>query len=145
MSRPPRTALAVLACAGALAAAAPADTAATRGEKRLVAKINDVRAAHGLRKLRFASRLHRNARSWAVHLLRTDSFYHGSLAAGTAENIAWATCSWAKPRRIVRMWMNSPSHRSILLDGGYRVVGPGVAKGSWRGYGCVRVVVARFR
>lgn len=135
----------MLACAGILAAAAPADAAPTRAEKRLVARINDVRTAHGLRKLRVSGRLTANARSWAVHLLRSDSFYHGRLAAGTAENIAWLTCSWARPRRIVRMWMNSASHRSILLTRSLRRVGPGMAVGSWRGYGCVRIAVARFR
>jgi uncharacterized protein YkwD len=145
MPSPPRTALAVLACAGVLAAAAPSDAAPSPAEKRLVSRINDVRAAHGLRKLRISLRLSQNAHSWAVYLLRSDSFYHGRIASGTAENIAWATCSWARPRTIVRMWMNSSSHRSLLLARGFRYVGPGLAAGSWRGYGCVRMAVARFR
>lgn len=145
MPRPPRVALAMLACTAVLGAAAPAESAPTRIEKRLVAKINDVRAAHGVRKVRIGGNLRRAAHRWAVRLLRSDSFYHARLRSGTAENLAWATCSWASPRKIVRMWMGSPSHRSVMLDRSARYVGPGVAVGRWRGYGCVRMAVTRFR
>ncbi|MGH3029688.1 MAG: CAP domain-containing protein [Gaiellaceae bacterium] len=146
MPRPPRVALAMLACAGILGAAAPAaEAASTRKEKRLVAKINHVRDAHGLRKVRISARLNRSAHRWAVHLRRSDSFYHARLASGTAENLAWGTCSWASPRALVRMWMHSPAHRAIMLDRSARRVGPGVSTGRFQGYRCVRMAVARFR
>ncbi|MGH3005626.1 MAG: CAP domain-containing protein [Gaiellaceae bacterium] len=145
MPRPPRVALAMLASAGVLGAAAPAEGAPSHKEKRLVTKINHVRAAHGLVKVRMTAKLNRSAHRWAVHLHRSDSFYHARLAPGTAENLAWGTCSWASPGVLVRMWMRSPAHRSIMLDRSARRVGSGVVAGSWRGYRCVRMAVARFR
>ena len=145
MPRPPRVALAMLACAGVVGAAAPAEAAPTRSEKRLVARINHVRAGHGLQRVRISATLNRRAHRWAVHLRHSDSFYHARLASGTAENLAWATCSWASPRALVRMWMGSPSHRTIMLDRSARRVGPGVSTGRYRGHRCVRMAVARFR
>jgi uncharacterized protein YkwD len=115
-------------------------------EKRLIVKINDARADHGVRKLRVGGRIQRGAHSWVIHLLRTDAFRHGRLRPGTAENIAWGTpCSWMSPRRAVRMWLRSPPHRRALLDRGARYVGAGYVAGSWRSYGCAEIAVARFR
>lgn len=145
MPRTPLILVAVVLCGLALGVTTPAQAASTRAELRLIARINDVRAAHGLRRLKPVRRLQRNAREWAVHLLRTDSFHHGSLAAGTSENLAWGTCSWISARAVVRMWMNSWSHRANLLRRGIRYVGTGVTSGPWRGYSCVRMSVARFR
>jgi uncharacterized protein YkwD len=148
--RPPRGLplgfLAVLACVAVLAAAVPAAGAApTRMEKRLVAKINDTRAAHGLRRLRIGSRLAQSAHRWSLYLLRADSFFHARLAAGTCENLAWGTCGYMSPAAAVRMWLSSSSHRANLLDRDNRYVGTGWTVGRWQGYGCVKMVVARFR
>jgi uncharacterized protein YkwD len=145
MPSPLKVLFAMLACAFVLGAATPAEGAPTPKEKRLVAKINDVRAAYGLRTVRLTQRLNRSAHHWARHLLRSDSFHHARLASGTSENLAWGTCSLASARVIVRMWMDSPGHRAALLERGARRVGPGVTAGSWRGYSCVRMAVARFR
>jgi uncharacterized protein YkwD len=135
----------MLASAGVLGAAAPAEAAPTRSEKRLAARINHVRDAHGLRKVRISATLNRSAHRWAVHLRRSDSFYHARLASGTAESLALATCSSASPRRLVRMWLRSSAHRAIVLDRSARRVGPGVNAGPYRGYRCIRVAVARLR
>jgi uncharacterized protein YkwD len=138
--------LAVLVCAAILGIAVPtAGAGPTRMETRLVAKINDSRAAHGVRRVRIGSRLTRGAHRWAVYLLRADAFYHGRLAAGTSEIIAWGTCSYMSPRRAIWMWLGSSSHRPYLLDRGARHVGTGWATGRWRGYNCVEMAVARFR
>ncbi|HXV57514.1 MAG TPA: CAP domain-containing protein [Gaiellaceae bacterium] len=136
---------ALVICAGALVAATAAAAAPTKMEKRLVAQINDVRADHGLRKLKVGSRLQRGAHSWARHLIRADSFHHARLAARTGENLAWGTCNWYSPRQAVRAWLRSSSHRALLLDRRFRAVGTGWARGPWRGYGCVKMAVARFR
>src|SRR5215218_7588614 len=118
MSRPLRglpLVLGVLACVAVLAVAVPAAGAApTRMEKRLIAKINDTRAAHGLRRLRIGSRLTQSAHRWSLYLLRADSFFHARLAAGTCENLAWGTCGYMSPAAAVRMWLSSSSHRAIL-------------------------------
>jgi uncharacterized protein YkwD len=144
MPRPPRVALATLACAGILGGAAPVE-AASRSEQRLVAKVNHVRDNHGLRKVRIGATLNRRAHRWAAHLRRSGSFYHARLASGTAETLALRTCSSGTARRLVRMWLRSSSHRSILLDRSARRIGPGVSAGAYRGYSCIRVAVARFR
>lgn len=142
----PLVVLAVLACVAVLGVAVPAAGAApTRMEKRLVAKINNARAAHGLRRLRISSRLASGAHRWSRYLLRADSFFHARLAAGTGENLGWGTCGYMCPAAALRMWLRSSSHRAILLDRGARYVGTGWTAGAWQGYGCVKMVVARFR
>lgn len=140
-----RNTLALLSCLAAVALAAPAQAAPTSAERRLVERINDARAAHGLHQLRIAPRLGERARDWSRHLVRRDAFRHARLRAGTGEVIAWGTCSWFKPARAVRMWLDSPGHRALLLRPGFRVVGTGWARGSWRSYGCAEMAVARFR
>jgi uncharacterized protein YkwD len=147
MPRPVKTLIALLVCAGALALAAPAQSAApTPMEQRLITKINQTRAAHGLRKLRLGPTLQSGSHAWSRHLMRADSFHHSSqLGAGTGEILAWGTCSWFTPLRAVRMWLNSPSHRALLLRRGFRYVGTGWTAGNWRGYSCVEMAVARFR
>jgi uncharacterized protein YkwD len=147
MFRPPLVLLVVVVCAAilGLAAPAPAEAAPTRMEKRLVAKINDARAARGLRQVRIGARLARGAHRWSLYLLRADSFYHARLASGTAEIIAWGTCGYMAPATAVRMWLNSPSHRPHLLDASAHYVGTGWTAGGWRGYSCVEMAVARFR
>jgi uncharacterized protein YkwD len=147
MPGPVKTLIALLVCAGALALAAPAQSAApTPMERQLIAKINQTRAAHGLRKLRLGPRLQAGSHAWSRYLMRVDAFRHsGQLIAGTGEILAWGTCSWFGPLRAVRMWLNSPSHRALLLRPGFRYVGAGWTAGNWRGYRCVEMAVARFR
>jgi uncharacterized protein YkwD len=134
--------------AGVLAAgiAAPAQAVPTVMEKRLIARINDAREAHGVRQLKAGPRLQRAAHRWAAYLRRQDAFRHGRLGRGTSEVIAWgAPCSWMTPFRAVRLWLNSPPHRHALLDRTARYVGTGWAAGSWRSFRCAEMAVARFR
>lgn len=142
-----RTLLALCCCViVAAVAAGPAQAAApTAMEERLVDRINDARAAHGLRQLRIRPGLNQGARSWSRYLLRRDSFHHGSLSPGMGEILAWGTCSWFTPRQSVRMWLDSPGHRALLLRPSFRFVGTGWTRGAWRSYGCVEMAVARFR
>jgi uncharacterized protein YkwD len=48
-------------------------------------------------------------------------------SVSVAQNIGWGTGSLATPAAIVNAWMLSPPHREIMLAGGYRDVGVGVA------------------
>jgi uncharacterized protein YkwD len=78
-------------------------------------------------------------------MARRGYFAHGPwpgrvlAAAGSArsvgEVIGWRTQS--SPSReaaaLVREWLGSPPHRSVLLDGGFRRVGVGRATGSQNG------------
>ncbi|MBI5106484.1 MAG: CAP domain-containing protein [Solirubrobacterales bacterium] len=114
--------------------------AQTRAETALVRQINRVRREHGLRAVRFTFRLHRAARRHSRDMLRRDQLTHGSSdgkslsarlsSAGArrhyGEVLAWAPRgSGSGARTIVRMWLNSASHRAVLLDGSLRRVGVG--------------------
>jgi len=145
MPKPLATVVALLACTGVLAVAAPAQAAPTTMEKRLIARINDARTDRGLRKLRVGSGVQAGAHRWASRLMRADAFYHARLRAGTGEVLAWGTCSWFSPAAAVRAWLRSPSHRRVMLHRSFRFVGTGWRRGSWRSYGCVEMAVARFR
>jgi uncharacterized protein YkwD len=146
MPKPLTTVVALLACAGVLAVAAPADAAPTTMEKRLIARINDARTDRGLRKLRVGATIQAGAHAWARHLMRADMFHHARVRAGTGEVLAWGTCSWFSPAAAVRAWLRSSSHRRVMLHRSFRFVGAGWRRGSsWRGYGCVEMAVARFR
>jgi uncharacterized protein YkwD len=106
--------------------------------------MNHTRAAHGLARLRLGY-IQWGAHTWARYLLLHDAFYHGRITYGTSENIGWLTCSRRWAGRLVRMWLNSPTHRVHLLDRSARRVGVGLVRGSWEGYSCVRMGVTRFR
>jgi uncharacterized protein YkwD len=45
----------------------------------------------------------------------------------TGQNIGWGSGALATPAAMVRAWMLSPPHREIMLSGGYRDIGVGVA------------------
>jgi uncharacterized protein YkwD len=48
-----------------------------------------------------------------------------NLSAG--QNIGWGSGTLATPVAMVRAWMLSPPHREIMLSGGYRDIGVGIA------------------
>lgn len=130
----------------ALCAAAPvAGAAPTRGERALLAAVNEARAAHGLRPVRLAWPLQDRAHRYAAYLLRTDRFAHAPLPRGVRENLAWGTPNASAARQIVRMWLESPGHRANLLWRGARRAGVGLARGEFRGYVGVRIAVLRLR
>ena len=137
-----------LVLAGFTGLAKPSEASAatpTQAETKLIRAVNYARAARGFRRLRVGSTIQGGAHRWAAYLLAKDAFFHGSLADGVRENIAWLTCRSGWQRTIVSMWLNSPVHRDALLDRSARRIGVGVATGRWNGYGCVRMAVARFR
>jgi uncharacterized protein YkwD len=130
------TTLLVLSSAAAAPAAQPAGPRLDRGERAVVRAINRTRAAHGLRAMRANRRLARAADVHSRSMLRSDFFSHGEFSQRVrryvsfrriGETIAMRTrCS---PRGFVRMWLNSPPHRAVLLSGGFRRVGVGRRKG----------------
>ena len=107
-----------------------------RGERAVIRAINRARSSHGLRKLRPGRRLARAADAHTRHMLRADYFSHGAFTArlrryvhrrSVGETIAMASrCSAG---RVVRMWLNSPPHRAVLLSGKFRRVGIGSRRG----------------
>jgi len=141
-----RLGLAALAALLLLVAAPTASAAPpTRGERALLAAVNEARRAHGVRPVRLAWPLQDRSHRYAVRLLRTNAFRHASFAPGVRENLVWATANVAGPRRLVRMWLHSPGHRANLLWRGARRAGVGVARGAYRGHRDVRLAVLRLR
>lgn len=117
-------------------------TAATEG-RSTICLINATRARHGLARLQRATPLLRAAGEHSRDMVRRRFFSHvtpegetplqridraGFRGQTVGETIAWATD--ATPRTVVRMWMQSPPHRQVLLDCSYRTVGIGIALGA---------------
>ena len=113
----------------AAVAAYPAMSTSTY-EKDVQRWINVQRDKRGLRHLQLASCTDRVAERWGSYLAAHDAFYHQSMDAILKEcraRYAGETLGRGaiSPRRLVRMWMNSPSHRKILLSKQPRRVGIG--------------------
>jgi uncharacterized protein YkwD len=122
-------------------AALPAAVAAAPGlsgsERKLIRRINDVRAEYGLTRLRPSRALARAADRHSRDMLRRDFFAHNSSDgtpfdhrvrryAGAA--LVGETLATISPRRggaalVVRLWMESPPHRAILLGPGFGRIG----------------------
>ena len=132
---------------------APVDT--TASEQALLAEVNRVRAARGLPALRTDGRLVRAARSHTQIMLRRNRFAHGNVGARlrrfgirggrVGENLAWGAGSLASAQAIVRMWLESPTHRANLLRPGFRKIGLGTGFGAFAGYDSAIVVTANFQ
>jgi uncharacterized protein YkwD len=125
----------------------PARASADRGkldgtERKVIRLVNRIRAHHGLRRLKTSRRLARAATEHTGDMLARDFLSHAS-SDGTGmaqrvrrytganwigENIA-AVSGRATARRAVRMWMQSPPHRAVLLSPSGRRIGVGKRRG----------------
>jgi uncharacterized protein YkwD len=139
-----------------LAAAAPAG-AATPHWYGLLHAINRTRAAHYLRPVHPAPRLHWAARGHSRDMLVRQYFAHTSPTGSTlydrivhsgfrtygawtaGETLAWGTGTMGMPSSVVRMWLASPEHRAILLSPLYGWVGIGRAYGRFEGHRNTRI------
>jgi uncharacterized protein YkwD len=157
LSKDIRTLFALVFLAVVLVPAASAGTQAptlTASERSLLGEVNAVRRSHGLRPLSVDPTLVRVARAYSVTMLRTNQFTHGNMSArltgsgarGPAfgENLAWGTGPYGAAKFVVRSWMASPGHRANLLRPGWRRVGLGIARGTFRGYPGASIVTADF-
>lgn len=140
-----------------LAAASPADARRCRAVNKdpneisihkaqtaTLCLINNKRRAHHLGRVSENHRLDRASMQHAQDMARRNFFEHGDFVgrikssdylagAGSwmvGENIAWGGGSYATPKSIVRMWMNSPPHRHNILDARFREIGIGIARGT---------------
>jgi uncharacterized protein YkwD len=134
-------------CCCAVLAWQPAKASADQGkldhtERKVVRLVNRIRAHHGLRRLKTSRRLARAASQHTGDMLARDFLSHAS-SDGTGmaqrvrrytganwigENIA-AVSGRATARRTVRMWMQSPPHRAILLSPAGGRIGIGKRRG----------------
>jgi uncharacterized protein YkwD len=160
--RPRLLALAVAVFVLVPAASASADSrsaAGTQYREAVRCLLNAQRAQAGLAPLAPNRRLARAARRFSQAMVRQRFFDHVSpqgstmdrrvRAAGYAEprvgeTIAWGAGALATPAAIVQGWMNSPPHRAIIMDPGFREVGLGIAAGSPEGDGDATTVTADF-
>lgn len=142
------TALSALSLAGVAggagtAVAAPASVVQPALERALVREMNAARAAYGRAPLGASATLARPARVHSAWLAQTGVFQHEGpgetpfwsrlRAAGypadraMGENIALVSgCGADAARQIVRLWLNSPGHRAILLSPRFRYSGAGI-------------------
>jgi uncharacterized protein YkwD len=144
--------LAALLTAPAGAAAAPSRL--DKREKAMIRGINQQRAHHGLAAVRPSRRLARAADFHSWEMLDGNYFAHNSRDGGPfdvrirryakpralGETLAMlgGGCGRSSARRVVRMWMDSPGHRAILLSGKYRRIGLARRTGSLGGtHACV--------
>ena len=117
-------------------------------ERAIVRAINRQRSKHGLSKLRSSDRLARAADYHSWEMLDADYFAHESRDGGPfdqrvrrfadhkalGETLAMVSgCGRKAAGRIVRMWMDSPGHRAVLLSSSYRKVGLGKRTGDLGG------------
>jgi uncharacterized protein YkwD len=117
-------------------------------ERAIVRAINRQRSKHGLSGLRSSRRLARAADYHSWEMLDANYFAHESRDGGSfdarvrrfanhkalGETLAMlGGCGPKAARRVVRMWMNSPGHRAILLSSSYRRVGIGKRTGDLGG------------
>jgi len=129
-------------CAGATAqpagAAAPAAMRAA-----LLCVINVERAGQGLPALPADPRVEAAASGHARDMVRRRYFAHGRAGGpnlwrrlrragwrghAAGEAIAYGCGAFATPLATLRMWLDSPPHRAILLDRGWSAAGVGVSR-----------------
>jgi uncharacterized protein YkwD len=117
-------------------------------ERAIVRAINRQRSKHGLSNLKSSRRLARAADFHSWEMLDADYFAHESRDGGPfaervrryanhralGETLAMlGGCGPKAARRVVRMWMNSPGHRAILLSSSFKRVGLGRRSGDLGG------------
>ena len=137
MFRVVRTAalLAVLASLLALPAVATASSA----QKRMLDRVNAIRANHGLKPLRYASSLATSAKRYSKTMMSRDYFGHSSrIHASRRFRSLGEILEIHRGKRLrigyaLRMWMNSSGHRSVILSNNFRFAGAGVTSGRFKG------------
>jgi uncharacterized protein YkwD len=120
--------------ASRVGAAGSAASAGSQIEHELIGLINHERAVQGVPALPTADL---GAQGWAQHLIATGTLSHASLAAD-AENLASASTNHTTSDMVV-MWMNSPGHRTNMLNPNAALIDVGISCGGGR-----MVAVARF-
>lgn len=132
-----------------------------RARKSMMCLVNYARKRKGLRKYRKHSKLAWSAKRKAADILRCNSFSHNACGRKfdfwikrsgyasrrgwtTGENIAWGSGNLGNVRSIFRAWMNSPGHRSAILDGEFTDAHAGVVSGRMKGIPGARAWVLHF-
>lgn len=110
--------------------------------------VNRERARAGRRPVAVGKPLPVVARRYAAALVASRHFAHQDVSGGTVvdrladggwsldpwnelgENLGWGSLGLATPRAMVAGWMNSRTHRSVILYSRFNRLGVGVAEGA---------------
>ena len=129
------------------AAAQGAPVAKTASASQMVQRINAFRAHHHLRALHPSSTLSRQSSHQSRWMIQRDVFAHSAQGSmygfrSLGECIA-LTVGRRQVGTTLRNWRNSPTHRAVLLHGGFNRIGIAATKGRFRGR-TVTIWVARL-
>lgn len=117
-------------------------TSVTTAESSVIGLINNARTARGLLPLRPHSSLTSISGVRASRMASSNTMSHtigGNLGSQLnsynvrwyryGENIGWSTAGWpaSSAKAIFNMWMNSSSHRALILSDRFNYVGVGLA------------------
>jgi uncharacterized protein YkwD len=122
----------------------PNDISTAEAQHATLCLVNAERRQRGIRPFKEDNRLTRASQRYALVMSRRNIFDHGDFvgrikaarylkgARGytVGENIAWGSYDYATPANIVDSWMHSPGHRANILNGRFREIGLGVARGA---------------
>lgn len=124
-------------------AAYSASSSSASIERRVFDLVNEVRAEHGLRPLVWVDMMAVVARNHSSNMASNNFFGHqdpqgrrtdkrlGEVGLNhwrqVSENIAWISGNSDPVGRVVKAWMQSPGHRSNILDPVSRESGIGLA------------------
>ena len=126
-------AAAAVTASASLVGAAPASAVTTR-EASMLAKINNARAAHGLRPLRLSGELTTLARSHSRQMASSATLFHTASFSSIccwsaiAENVGTGD----SVRTVHRAFMHSSAHRANILSNRMRQVGVGIVAAGGR-------------
>jgi len=103
----------------------------------MVKKVNRIRHAYGLHRLRPSYSLFVSAKLYSHRMMRSDYFGHLSripVASGwsaAGETLEWHSGWRLRPRAVVSRWMHSPPHRAVLLSSRFTRIGVGRTRGRY--------------
>ena len=129
-------------------------------EKTMLGLHNRIRANRGLPRLCVHPRPPRAAPPHAADMIRRDYFSHFTQGRNEGpcerprrygyrwricgEDLAWGSGSKGSPNSRFQAWKNSPGHRANILKRGFREVGIGAARGTFRRYDNVTMWTVDF-
>lgn len=123
-------ALAAAAATALLLASSPS-SATTSQESDFVSRINSERSAYGLRTLTVKSDLTAVARDWSAQMARAGAISHDPNLANKVSGWTMLGDNVGKGptvSSIHKAFMESPTHRDIILEGDFNQVGVGIVK-----------------
>jgi len=106
---------------------------------KMVHKINHIRHAYGLARLRPSFSLFVSAKLYSHRMMLSDYFGHlsripvASRWRTAGETLEWHSGWRLSPRRAVGRWMASAPHRAVLLSSRFARIGVGRTRGLYGG------------